>query len=109
MQIFEEFPIHQQVAQSASPDSKQKVEFTGRLRGNTVTNSADSGGKLWIGVNTEELIEAIEPGQSLPLQASENAYLRGFIVLAWDVSITDPNEKIGTIIQMKIGEQINDC
>lgn len=108
MQFKTEIPTHARVAVSASKNTPQRVKLEGTLKSISIANAIDSGGNLWCGVNTEDGIEAIAPGQTLPITASENAVLRGFIILYWDESITDATEKLGSIIRIKQGED-EDC
>lgn len=108
--MISEVPSHGRIKQSATKLSPQRIKLDGKLLSITINNNENSTGALWIGVNTEEAMEPIQPGVSFPIGVTrEDSYLRGFIVLAWDDTITENDGKQGFIIRQIAGEEITNC
>jgi hypothetical protein len=98
------------LSQSASKDNPQRVRFDGKkVTGITITNSTLSAQTLWVGVNDDSCIEPLEPGQSKPIAARDDAYLDGYIAVAWDDTTTAPNERTGIYTIGVDSGEIKDC
>jgi hypothetical protein len=83
------------LSQSASKDNPQRVRFNGKVTGISITNSTLSAQTLWVGVNNDSCIEPLEPGQSKSIAARDDAYLEGYIAVAWDDTSTATDERTG--------------
>ena len=105
-------PTSSQLSQSASKAKPQRIVFDGRkIKSLAIINTALSDQTLWLGVNTEEVLEPLVPGQSKPLEAEENAYLVGFVTLAWDDPTQASEVRLGiSTMTVDIGDiEVKDC
>lgn len=87
------------VSQGASKGTPQRIDFdNSNYISCVVQNTSLSGQTLWVGIDSEDASYPLQPGESLPLAARECAVLRGFLVLGWNDTSTQPDQRIGMII-----------
>jgi hypothetical protein len=76
----------------ASEANPKRLEFDGKKYISTVIkNTSLSGQVLWIGVNSDQCIEPLSPGESFAIASREGAYLSGYIAMAWTDNIAAKN------------------
>lgn len=99
----------QQIPAAASKDEPMRIVFDKKKNISCVVeNTSLSGQTLWVGVNSEDAIKPLEPGESFPIAARENAYLRGFLTVRWD-DVNAATVRSGIVTYgLDAGEQ-NDC
>lgn len=99
----------QQIPAAASKDAPMRIDFNKKKNISCVVeNTSLSGQTLWVGVNSEDAIKPLEPGESFPIAARENSYLRGFLTVRWD-DVNAATVRRGIVTYgLDAGEQ-NDC
>lgn len=95
------------VKRSASEAEPQRINLNDRkLISVVVQNTSQSAQNLWVGVNAEEALLPLGPGESLPFASRENSYLRGFLTLRWD---NQADDRYGIIIYGMDSGDVKDC
>ena len=95
------------IKRSASEDDPQRINFDDRkLISCVVQNTSRSAQTLWVGINAEDALHPLEPGESFPIAARENSVLRGFLVLRWENQASD---RYGVIVYGIDAGDVKDC
>jgi hypothetical protein len=95
------------IKDSATKDVPQRINFEERkLISCVVQNTSRSAQTLWIGINDEQALLPVEPGESFPIAARENSYLRGFLALRWDNQVDD---RYGIIVYGLDSGEVKEC
>ncbi len=79
---------------SRSKPSRITISGNQQIISIVIKNTSRSGQTLWMGINTNDLIEPIEPGQSVAIASREGAYIdETSINLGWD-DPTNSDERV---------------
>lgn len=95
------------IKRSATQAEPQRINFEGRkLISCVVQNTSRSAQTLWVGINAEEALHPLEPGEAFPIAARDNGVLRGFLVLHWDNQV---DERYGVIVYGNDSGDVKEC
>lgn len=83
------------IGDSASSSKPQRLDFDEKKYISVaIKNTSLSAQVLWVGLNTDECNEPLQPGESFVIASRENAFLVGSISMRWDANAGD---RIGII------------
>lgn len=92
------------IPSTASASNPVRIECTdeAKILSVAVINVASSVGNLIVGLDSDEGVIPLEPGDSQPFAGRDNSYLYGTYVIYWDAAATTKNGRV--IIGKDAGE-----